>query len=139
MTLTIPPNHVVLLETLRVAVPLWMAGLAALPEPHRANQARSWAALAVDAVASRGDALQFGGKKGEAADVFNHLARGVAAAAYTPGGVTFAGIHWCADHSECESAARAAARTPMEWNADADVESARQRLIEVLELPGVSR
>lgn len=42
---------------------------------------------------------------GGTADTFNHLARGLAAAAYVPGGVTFARRHWCTDHAACEAAA----------------------------------
>jgi hypothetical protein len=30
-----------------------------------------------------------------AGEVFNQLARGLAAAAYQPGGITYAGMHWC--------------------------------------------
>lgn len=81
-------SHVVLVETLRLAVPLWMDELARLSPDHREHRLRRWARDAVDAVASRGDALQFGGKRGEAADVFNHMARGLAALAFCPGGVS---------------------------------------------------
>ena len=42
---------------------------------------------------------------GGTADTFNHLARGLAALAYQPGGVDFAGRHWCADHRACQAAA----------------------------------
>lgn len=36
-----------------------------------------------------------------AGEVFNFLAKGLACLAYQPGGVTFAGQHWCANHQEC--------------------------------------
>jgi hypothetical protein len=36
-----------------------------------------------------------------AGEVFNHLARGVAILACQPGGVTFAGLHWCAYPHPC--------------------------------------
>jgi hypothetical protein len=37
-----------------------------------------------------------------AGEVFSHLARGLAIAAYQPGGISFAGLHWCADpHPDC--------------------------------------
>lgn len=49
---------------------------------------------------------------GGSADTFNHLARGLAALAYQPGGVTFAGRHWCTDHAACESAAAEAEARP---------------------------
>lgn len=46
-------------------------------------------------LAARGDILQFGGgKKGEAADLANRLARGIAILAWLPGGVTFLGQHF---------------------------------------------
>ena len=44
---------------------------------------------------AKGDVLLFGeGKKGEAAGVFNAMARGLAILAFCPGGVTFFGQHW---------------------------------------------
>lgn len=88
---------VVLVETLRLAVPLRIEELAAMNDATRAATVTTWAAEAVEPIASRGDALQFGSKKsGAVAEVFNHLARGLAALAYAPGGVLFAGTHWCA-------------------------------------------
>lgn len=39
-----------------------------------------------------------------AGEVFNFLARGLACLACQPGGVTFAGRHWCAGHRECTDA-----------------------------------
>jgi hypothetical protein len=45
-----------------------------------------------------------------AGEVFNELAKGLACAASQPGGVTFAGLHWCAGHGACEAAAGAGAR-----------------------------
>lgn len=40
---------------------------------------------------------------GGTGDTFGWLARGLAALAHAPGGVTFGGLHWCADHSACEA------------------------------------
>lgn len=94
----IPPSAPALIETLNLAVPMWIDRLQQLDGETRTNKALRWAADAADAVAFRGDALQFGGKKGEAADVFNHLARGLAALAHAPGGVLFQGRHWCVEH-----------------------------------------
>lgn len=54
-----------------------------------------------------------------AGEVFNHLARGLAVLAFQPGGVTFAGMHWCADHAECE-AAQASARDHAPDGADGE-------------------
>lgn len=90
----------VLVETLRVAVPLHINALRNWTPRQRQGFARE----AAQVVAHQGDVLMFGGKKGAAANVFNHLARGLAAAAYLPGGVTFAGQHWCTNHAECEAA-----------------------------------
>ena len=47
-----------------------------------------------DVIASRSDVLMFGGKRGEAAEVFAVLARALACLAYQPGGVVFAGTRW---------------------------------------------
>ncbi|WP_255951589.1 hypothetical protein [Streptomyces odontomachi] len=80
----------VLLETLRLAVPMHMVEM------------RHWSPAALSAVAgdsaetvgSHGDALQFGGK--HCAEAFNALARGLASTALTAwGGVTWQGLHWC--------------------------------------------
>lgn len=83
------------LMALEIAVPLRIAELAAQPHKQRAATIRWWAREAADAIGSQGDVLMFGSKKpGRAARVFNHLARGLAAGAYLPGGITFAGRHW---------------------------------------------
>lgn len=43
----------------------------------------------------KGHLLMFRGKKrGETAEVFNQLARGLAILSFVPGGVTFLGEHW---------------------------------------------
>ena len=91
----------VLIETLNFAVPLHIDELR-----HATVEQRQQIALAASQViAHQGDVLMFGGKKGAAANAFNHLARGLAAAAYQPGGVDFAGLHWCTDHLACVHAA----------------------------------
>jgi hypothetical protein len=69
-----------LVESLRFAVPLWIHEVRNLPAEHRVARAVRCA----DVVGAKGDALQF-----------NALAEGLAYAAYLPGGVTFAGLHWC--------------------------------------------
>jgi hypothetical protein len=88
----------VLMIALSAAVPLRMAELKAMRGHARCNERVHWVTAAVDEVACKGDVLQYGGRRGEAANVFNHLARGLAALAYQPGGVAFAGIHWCTAH-----------------------------------------
>lgn len=80
----------VLVETLRLAVPMHMDELRGLPHDVLVGIARQSAVT----VGSHGDALQFGGR--HCAEAFNALARGLAVAALTAwGGVTFRGLHWC--------------------------------------------
>jgi hypothetical protein len=76
--------------SLQVAVPLWIEEVRGWTVERRVATARESA----DVVASKGDVLQFGGKKGEAAEAFNALARGLACCAYQPGGITFLGDHY---------------------------------------------
>jgi hypothetical protein len=84
---------------LQAAVPLAIAELAALPPARRAEQMAAWRTAGVEAVAHRGDILQYGGgKKGQVADTFTALARGLAVLAHAPGGVAFHGTHWCTEH-----------------------------------------
>lgn len=84
--------------SLSAAVPLWIIELNALEGTLRDHTAQRWAADAVEPVASQGDALQYGGRPGEAAKVFNALARGLAALSTCPGGINFLGTIWCARH-----------------------------------------
>lgn len=96
------PRSAMLLDTLALAVPLQIRELARLTHDQRAETAERCAQV----VAEHGDDLMFGSRrKGETAHVFNALATGLALAAYQPGGVTFAGQHWCTDHARCERAA----------------------------------
>lgn len=107
------PRNVTLVESLAFVVPLWMWELRDLTDEQRAARARRCGAE----VAEKGDVLQFGSRtNGLATQVFNSLAEGIAAAAYQPGGITFAGRHWCADHRRCLDAEAYAASTP--WPAD---------------------
>lgn len=90
-----------LIAALQAAVPLHIIEL----RHATFEQRQRIAGQAATVIGSRGDILQFGGgKRGEVADVFNHLARGIAAASFAPGGITFAGVHWCPDHTVCEAA-----------------------------------
>lgn len=131
---------------LQAAVPLWILDLAALPEVERDARIRVWARVGADEVGSKGDVLQYGSKRsGEAAKVFNHLARGLAAAAFQPGGITVFGQHWCVNHAECEQAdAEVAARRadPVEPEPDDAPDDAGQwygtRRVETVRIPGVS-
>jgi hypothetical protein len=55
-------------------------------------------------LSERGDVLLFGSKKkGEAASLFNGLARSIAVLSFCPGGVTLFGSHWEAENF-CETA-----------------------------------
>lgn len=76
---------------LSAAVPLWIFQFKQLTEAERLQIAHD----AAPVVAEKGDVLQFGSKKkGAQAAVFNHFARGVAAAAFQPGGITVMGMHF---------------------------------------------
>lgn len=125
-----PLQDIVLIETLRLAVPMWADDLRRMSPDDRQLHIRAWASDAVDQVASRGDTLQFGGKRGAAANVFNHLARGLAALSFQPGGVTFAGEHWCVDHADCEAADAWAAAHPLP-EAPTPTDQAARRFVDV--------
>lgn len=87
--------------SLAVAVPLHIEQVRA--GRHSVEWLLGEARRCADEVGSRGDVLQYGGKrKGEAASAFNALARGLAVAALVAeGGVTWLGQHWCADGPGC--------------------------------------
>ncbi|MFE3579321.1 hypothetical protein [Streptomyces vinaceus] len=86
-------ENVVLVESLRVAVPLHMMQLASR-SPVELQQV---AVESATVIGSQGDVLQFrSAKRGETAKAFNSLARGLAAGALVAhGGASFAGLHWC--------------------------------------------
>lgn len=75
---------------LMVAVPMWIDRIKR--EAWTFERRAERAAICGQHVAEKGDVLQFGGKKGEAAEAFNRLAEGLACAAFQPGGVRFAGV-----------------------------------------------
>ncbi|MFV2094849.1 hypothetical protein ACFHW1_05070 [Micromonospora sp. LOL_014] len=103
-------SDILLVTSLQATVPWLVRDLQRLPAKVRARRIDQWAAAAVDQVGHRGDILQFrGGKPGETAQVWTALARGLAAAAMAPGGITFMGQHWCADHTICDKAMEALA------------------------------
>lgn len=87
-----PETNVTLLRmTLLAAVPLWIAKMRSFDDQQRSNRA----AVCGQVVAEKGDLLMFKSKKkGGTAEVFNRLAEGLACAAYSPGGVKFAGLHF---------------------------------------------
>lgn len=127
---------------LQAAVPLWIHQLGQYHHDTRDRIRARWAAQAVEDVAYRGDVLQYGSKRrGEAAAAFNSLARGLAAMAYQPGGVTAFGEHWCVNHTECEAAAEWAASNPIDTTMDPpaqpDTCTYRGRPITTVNLPEV--
>ncbi|REF00245.1 hypothetical protein [Thermomonospora umbrina] len=90
-------------DWLLMVVPLRMAEL----RNRTPDQLMAVGRAQVDALGSRGDVLQYGGRG--AGDAAAAMATGLAALALTAeGGVTFSGLHWCgAPHTECPS------RTPV--------------------------
>ncbi len=78
-------------SVLGCAVPLWAMELKKLPWSEIEKIAHESAQI----VAEKGDVLQFRSKKkGETANAFNALAKGLAALSFCPGGVTFLGDHY---------------------------------------------
>lgn len=96
------------LGLLHVAVPMWIHEIRTWTEQQRMDQAREDG----QHIASHGDNLMFKSKPGASADAFTALARGLACAAYQPGGVNFGGGHWCTDHEACKAAAASTAGGP---------------------------
>ena len=81
---------------LQMTVPLEMQRLANLTT----HELQTLAVTAVPDLVQRGDVLEFGGNGcGRTAA---ELARALACAALVcPGGVNFAELHWCTDHTQC--------------------------------------
>jgi hypothetical protein len=82
-------RHPILVITLLAAVPLQIDELSTWDSGSRQRLAHAFAYV----VATHGDDLMYGGK--HCAPAFRALARGLACLAYLPGGITFAGHHWC--------------------------------------------
>jgi len=90
-------TETLLRETLKTAVPLWIEELKGVPFDDIIERARRCS----DIVAAKGDNILFRSKKkGETAEAFNRLAEGIACLAFCPGGVTFLGLHFEAEHGE---------------------------------------
>ena len=88
----------ILLSALDAAVPLNMWTLSLMSPWRRAETRTAWMAGATDLVASHGDALMYRTARHKdephAAQVFNALAKALAAAGHRPGGITVWGRHW---------------------------------------------
>ena len=75
--------------TLQAAVPLWIERLKHRPMVEIIARTRECGQV----IAEKGDIIQFKSKKqGETANAFNHLAEGLACAAFALGSVTFLGM-----------------------------------------------
>lgn len=62
------------------------------PSPAEIESVREFSRV----LGAKGDVLMFGGRKGEAAALFNELARCIAVCAFQPGGISIFGRTWCA-------------------------------------------
>jgi hypothetical protein len=99
---------------LDVAVSLEIAHLARLHPDDRADVMFAWSATAVDLIVNSDASLLFPIRASAAtgrhvaepgtAATFAALAKGLAAGACVPGGITAFGRHWCVDHQLCEAA-----------------------------------
>lgn len=120
-------DAVLLLDALTVAVPLRIHELRQMSAWRREETVRRWAADATDPTANSGDKLMRRSERHPAtsrhpaepstADVFNTMAKGIAALACCPGGARMWDVLWCATHhpygvrtttSVCESCDRLA-------------------------------
>jgi hypothetical protein len=82
-------DHPLLEMMLPVAVLIALEEIAQLTDTERERRASESATT----IGSHGDDLMFGGR--HTSDAFAALARALAVLAHQPGGVTFAGLHWC--------------------------------------------
>lgn len=80
---------------LAVAVPLWIEQFKQQPWPTVLAHTVGLA----DLISSESDTLLYGGKHGQAAELFNRLARGVAAMSFCKGGVEIFGQRFEAQHA----------------------------------------
>lgn len=87
--------------SLSAAVPLWIAQFKDRPW----KEISQIASEASQFIAEHGDDILFKSKKrGATAQAFNHLAKGIAALSFVPGGVKIFGLHFEARHEGGESA-----------------------------------
>jgi len=85
-----------LATSLSAAVPLWTESF--VEKGMSLDEVLAVAKGASQIIAEKGDLILFKSKKkGETAEAFNALAKGIAACAFVPGGVTTFGQHFEAD------------------------------------------
>lgn len=95
-----------LLRCLHVGVPLWIHLANDTSSPLRGELLLDWRTQAATALARPQDMLVGSQQRQRAANLLADFTRGMAALALQPGGVTFAGIIFCAQHSPDGVAAR---------------------------------
>jgi hypothetical protein len=103
-----------LADLLDVAVPIQLIILDEMDPAERPEAITRWAAGAVDLIACSDASLLFPVKASPQTDrhaaepgtaaTFAALARGIAAGAHAPGGITAFGRHWCVNHDRCVEA-----------------------------------
>lgn len=97
-------EDITLTETLKMAVPMWMAQLEhvqEIPSYMTADDIRNLGTYGTGLMFHRhGESTR--SERRSSTLAFNSLARGLAVLARLEGGVTFAGVHWCAKpHEGC--------------------------------------
>ena len=86
-----------LLASLDCAVPLWIEELRSVSLGELIESSRGISQV----IAEKGDIIQYRSDvRGETANAFNQLARGLAVLSFMPGGVKFLGRHWVAIHGD---------------------------------------
>lgn len=106
MTNDINPARVLLLNTLSIAVPLWIEEFKKLPWEEVSRLTMGCAQI----VAEKGDILMFGSKTpGATAEAFNAMAKGIAVLSFVPGGITFFDTHWESPHPDLVSESQGSA------------------------------
>lgn len=90
-----PDGSELLKTSLSAAVPLWILQFQDRPW----QEVMAIAKESSQEIAEHGDIIMFKGpKRGQTAQAFNALAKGIAALAFVPGGVKFLGMHFEAKH-----------------------------------------
>lgn len=94
-------NNTLLIMTLQAAVPSSIERMRQAARPRDTDW--EWLAAQTDILASGGDVVLYKGatkgkSKGETARTMNTLIRALTIAAFAPGGVTFAGLHFEGKH-----------------------------------------